>query len=225
MLLSSLKPPVSKTQQQGYRATITANGVLSTALLALVLLETFLVTHYRGLYMQHRYGDGAGSSSLDRGHATQPQTQQTQVATPPSLLHLLTQESIRSRLDALERRSSAPADASNSSGGYLLSTKFAPLRITVCTHRMPTHFAPCLHPPGVDILYAEEVMYPAHKVRLPGFVNDDDRKRWLDVVHTRGLVEKEDGKHIGMHLSGQNFVFRNTRYEENPYPDNWCAAG
>jgi hypothetical protein len=51
-------------------------------------------------------------------------------------------------------------------GEALHSAKFAPMRVSACTERMPKHWAPCINITGVGILYAEEVIYPPHKVLL-----------------------------------------------------------
>lgn len=74
---------------------------------------------------------------------------------PPSLISLQSNAHYKQRAEAWER---------GPEGEVLPSSKFAPWRISVCAEGMPKHWAPCIRIPHVDILYAEEVVYPVHKV-------------------------------------------------------------
>ena len=50
------------------------------------------------------------------------------------------------------------------------------------------------------------------QVRLPGFNSEAVRRMWLEEAARRGLGPQPGGEHIGMHLSGQNFILRNVRW-------------
>lgn len=55
------------------------------------------------------------------------------------------------------------------------------------------------------------MLYPAHKVRIPGFLHKEHQEEWVRVIGTRALPLKEDRTYVPLHLSGQSFVFRNVR--------------
>mmetsp|Transcript_5328 Transcript_5328/g.11644 ORF Transcript_5328/g.11644 Transcript_5328/m.11644 type:complete len:538 (-) Transcript_5328:389-2002(-) len=207
---------------------LNASSVVSAVLLIVVLLQTILVSNYRRQLLELRASQPVDHTehSADLLGARNKLLQQiSQPSSPPpsegvtlplrnGLPNLLTDGFRSWRIDQLER---AP------NGSYLRSTKFAPLRISVCTHRMPKHWAPCIKHEGVDIEYAEEVVYPAHKVRIPGFLSERLRRMWIEVLQRRGVTvgEGADSEYVPLQLTGQNFVFRNTRYTNNPWPDNW----
>lgn len=177
------------------RSGCSFSSLVTGALLVVVALETWLVSHYHHLYIQaltssDSIADGFATATDDahglvRGrqtrfmggdaHATERGLAQSQrhssqlrgggaggsasvgntaaaaQGQPPHaqvLQHLLTHEQYRQVLDRLER---AP------DGSPLRSSKFAPLRVSACTHRMPRHWAPCINITGVDVEYAEEV--------------------------------------------------------------------
>jgi hypothetical protein len=100
---------------------------------------------------------------------------------------------------------------------------------------MPPYWAPCLKAQvqqrGVCVIEAEEVIYPDVQILLPGFVSAEQKKQWLAQEWMSNSyrflhiprVDDHTGEYVlTLSSRGQNWVFCNTRYTDDPYPDNWA---
>jgi hypothetical protein len=80
---------------------------------------------------------------------------------------------------------------------------------------------------------AEEVVYPDVQLLLPGFISVQQREAWLaqdwllkNSLRYLHIPRKDDltAEYVMVLSSkGQNWVFCNTRYTDDPFPDEWAA--
>ena len=171
-------------QQHSSRGACTLSSLVSVGLLGVIFIETLIASNYRSKYLSllgsgsGARGPGAGgpggagtpsppppqqepqqsqpagtSRALAAGAATGTPSSITPTAsslplTPRGLVSLMSNETFRQRNAAL---------LLGQDGRPLRSSKWAPLRISVCTEGMLQHWAPCIRLPGLHVAYAEEV--------------------------------------------------------------------
>lgn len=108
-------------------------------------------------------------------------------------------------------------------GEKLRSMKFSPWRVSSCAKGMPHYWAPCINITGVETLYAEEVVYPPHKVCLyvrtrpscwdPVIVSKMNHDGWSHLVYSYNFSQygdwcKEHSKSLqAFSLQGPQNVF------------------
>ena len=105
------------------------------------------------------------------------------------------------------------------------SDKWRPLLVSSC-EGLHSRSAPCLqeHQNGSNIIGAQEVIYMPFTLKLPSFINESQRKEWINatkVSNFRAILE--DSKDFAVYSTqyGQNLVFKNTGYFGNPKADIW----
>ncbi len=110
-----------------------------------------------------------------------------------------------------ESKSYTHADFLPASEEYSLvrSTAWVPLSLSECTSGMPAHYAPCVAQRlDQNVVYVEELLYPAFKIRQPYFTSNAYKERWGDIamgIKERGVLQN-DGWLVYKGQSGQNFV-------------------
>ncbi|KAK0501601.1 hypothetical protein EDD18DRAFT_1347681 [Armillaria luteobubalina] len=111
------------------------------------------------------------------------------------------------------------------------STPWSPFSLNNCTFGLPPYYAPCVAQRlPKQVLYAEELIYPAFEIRQPYFATLDHRAQWRRAVASisdRGVLQPNNWiAYKGQ--SGQNFVFENVTYLSPKTYDRWaddaCAA-
>jgi len=81
-----------------------------------------------------------------------------------------------------------------------------------CSHLTPSWFAPCVaaRSPLKEHMYAEELVYPDFMLSLPYFVDDDQKRLWLDGIKglDRATYERNEWGEYMTYKSkhGQNYV-------------------
>ena len=118
------------------------------------------------------------------------------------------------------------------------SGQWSPYIVGECQPSMPKYWAPCLanaaRAKGVCVLKAEELIYPDVQFLLPGFVSAEQREAWLaqDWITKNSLrylhIPRQDDHTaeyvVVLSSKGQNWVFCNTRYTDDPFPDEWAPT-
>ncbi|UIZ25125.1 hypothetical protein KXD40_007081 [Peronospora effusa] len=101
---------------------------------------------------------------------------------------------------------------------------WAPAIIDKCMHGMEKGAAPCIKEANsMNIVEAQELMYPAFRLKLPTFINTTMRTMWLSKgLHLDRMRVSEDQSWADYPIfRGQNMVFLNAVYRGNPPPDFW----
>ncbi|KAG7390438.1 hypothetical protein PHYPSEUDO_007961 [Phytophthora pseudosyringae] len=105
---------------------------------------------------------------------------------------------------------------------------WAPVIVTTCMHGMDGRTAPCIKEAGrTNMIEAQELMYPAFRLKLPTFVNAEMKTKWLSQgLHVDRMRVSEDQLWAEYPtFQGQNMVFSNAVYRGNPPPDIWSENG
>ncbi|KAK0466925.1 uncharacterized protein EV420DRAFT_1260273 [Desarmillaria tabescens] len=109
----------------------------------------------------------------------------------------------------------------------LPSAAWTPLSLSTCTFGMPAHYAPCVMKRlPKDVVYAEELLYPAFEIRQPYFATEEHEERWKYMVV--GIKERavlqDNGWVVYKGQSGQNFVFNSVSFKHSVDGyDRWTA--
>ncbi|PBK99769.1 hypothetical protein ARMGADRAFT_918272 [Armillaria gallica] len=105
------------------------------------------------------------------------------------------------------------------------STPWAPFSLSNCTFGLPPYYAPCVAQRlPKQVLYAEELLYPAFEIRQPYFATLDHRAQWRRAVASisdRGVLQPNNWV-VYKGQSGQNFVFENVTYLSPKLYDRWA---
>ena len=115
--------------------------------------------------------------------------------------------------------------------GDCQSQQWAPYVVDRCEPGVGAHFAPCVAiqaaQRGISVSKAEELLYPDAELLLPGFINEMQRFDWLkqeEIVNSPRLKWSNLSADLTMEYvilmggNGQNWVFRNARYTDDPFP-------
>ncbi|EEY64483.1 uncharacterized protein PITG_15708 [Phytophthora infestans T30-4] len=90
--------------------------------------------------------------------------------------------------------------------------QWAPLIVSKCMHGMDKRAAPCIQEANrTNIVEAQELLYPAFRLKLPSFANTTMKAKWLSQEYPT--------------FQGQNLVFSNASYRGDPPPDIWSDTG
>ncbi len=96
------------------------------------------------------------------------------------------------------------------------STPWAPFSLSNCTFGLPPYYAPCVAQRlPKQVLYAEELLYPAFEIRQPYFATLDHRAQWRRAVASisdRGVLQPNNWV-VYKGQSGQNFVRRSCFFQ------------
>jgi hypothetical protein len=111
------------------------------------------------------------------------------------------------------------------------SRPWAPYVVQKCEPGVPPYFAPCLALQAVErglcVVSAEELVYPDAELLLPGFLKPEQRSLWLsqrEVANSPRLKwidlasDKAQEYLVLTGGHGQNWVFCNARYTDDPNP-------
>ncbi|GFR42150.1 hypothetical protein Agub_g3002 [Astrephomene gubernaculifera] len=113
----------------------------------------------------------------------------------------------------------------------LPSDAWRPTILTSCPALFYNESAPCRI--NTNIVYAEELIYPDFRIRLPGVVSEEQRQMYLLFLHEYRNDWKRgraiDGYGYFLNQRGQNLVYANVSYAGRPYPGRWaedaCMSG
>ncbi|KAG7445099.1 uncharacterized protein BT62DRAFT_951443 [Guyanagaster necrorhizus] len=104
------------------------------------------------------------------------------------------------------------------------SAYWAPFSLSNCTFGLPPYYAPCVAQRlPKQVLYAEELLYPAFEIRQPYFATSEHRAQWRKAamsIKERGVLQANDWL-VYKGQSGQNFVFENVTYLSPKSYDRW----
>ncbi|ETL25559.1 hypothetical protein L917_04360, partial [Phytophthora nicotianae] len=106
--------------------------------------------------------------------------------------------------------------------------QWAPMIVSKCMHGMDKRAAPCIKEANrTNIVEAQELMYPAFRLKLPNFVNADVKAKWLSQgLHVDRMRVSEDQLWADYPtFQGQNMVFSDAVYRGDPPPDIWSENG
>ncbi|GIL74688.1 hypothetical protein Vretimale_2323 [Volvox reticuliferus] len=105
----------------------------------------------------------------------------------------------------------------------LPSDAWRPLVLATCFPGLHNESAPCRRIP--NLVYGEELLYQDFRIRLPYFVNDEQKQIYLTVLHHYRDVWRR-GRVIGdyayfLNQRGQNLIYINVAYAGKPVPGVW----
>ncbi|GMF14441.1 unnamed protein product [Phytophthora fragariaefolia] len=106
--------------------------------------------------------------------------------------------------------------------------RWAPVIVSECVHGMDARAAPCIKEANqANIVEAQELLYPAFRLKLPNFTNATMQKKWLSGgLHVDRMRISEDLQWAEYPtFQGQNLVFSNAVYRGDPPPDIWSDKG
>ncbi|GIL48309.1 hypothetical protein Vafri_4586 [Volvox africanus] len=104
------------------------------------------------------------------------------------------------------------------------SDAWRPLVLTTCFPGLHNESAPCRRIP--NLIYGEELLYQDFRIRLPYFVNDEQREIYLNVLNNYRDVWRR-GRVVGdyayfLNQRGQNLIYINVTYAGRPAPGIWA---
>jgi len=102
------------------------------------------------------------------------------------------------------------------------SDAWRPLVLTECVEGMPPEFAPCLKRTFPNLVYAEELLYPDFRIRLPGVLRPDHKATFLRLIEKRDKVNVQSDWAYMTGQSGQNLIFANSTYSGTPRASTWA---
>ncbi|GMF29807.1 unnamed protein product [Phytophthora lilii] len=110
--------------------------------------------------------------------------------------------------------------------------QWAPVIVSKCLHGMDKSTAPCVkESQPSNIVEAQELLYPAFRLRLPHFASSVMQDQWLaQGLHLGRMRVSEDKEWADYPATqGQNMVFENAVFRGDPPPDVWsdksCMGG
>ncbi|KAL7678516.1 putative glycosyltransferase 61 [Plasmopara halstedii] len=102
--------------------------------------------------------------------------------------------------------------------------QWAPIILSKCMHGMDKQAAPCLKEANrFNIIEAQELIYPAFRLKLPTFVHSSMKTMWITHcrLDNRWRILTD---HLWANFAvfrGQNIIFSNAAYRGDPPPDIW----
>ncbi|EFJ46647.1 hypothetical protein VOLCADRAFT_92820 [Volvox carteri f. nagariensis] len=104
------------------------------------------------------------------------------------------------------------------------SDVWRPLLLTTCFPSLHHESAPCRRVP--NLVYGEELLYQDFRIRLPHFVNAEQKRIYLKVLHHYRHIWLR-GRVIGdyayfLNQRGQNLIYSNVMYVGKPVPGMWA---
>ncbi|KAE8881005.1 hypothetical protein PF005_g14611 [Phytophthora fragariae] len=105
---------------------------------------------------------------------------------------------------------------------------WAPVIVSECVHGMDGRAAPCIKEADkTNLVEAQELMYPAFRLKLPTFTDATMQSKWLSGgLHVDRMRISEDLQWAKYPtFQGQNMVFANAMYRGDPPPDIWSDKG
>ncbi|KAJ8571997.1 hypothetical protein ON010_g4835 [Phytophthora cinnamomi] len=105
---------------------------------------------------------------------------------------------------------------------------WAPVIQSECVHGMDGRAAPCIKEANkTNLVEAQELLYPAFRLKLPSFTNGPMQSKWLSGgFHVARMRISEDLQWAEYPtFQGQNMVFSNAVYRGDPPPDIWSDKG
>ncbi|KAL3659723.1 hypothetical protein V7S43_015397 [Phytophthora oleae] len=119
----------------------------------------------------------------------------------------------------------SPLDDLSRSDSY---ERWAPVIVTKCMHGMDGRSAPCIKEADrTNLVEAQELLYPAFRLKLPTFSNAQMKAKWLSQgLHVERMRVSEDQLWAEYPpFQGQNMVFSHALYRGDPPPDIWSENG
>ncbi|KAF4317978.1 hypothetical protein JM18_007270 [Phytophthora kernoviae] len=102
--------------------------------------------------------------------------------------------------------------------------QWVPLIMSKCMHGMDKLAAPCIkEAQTTNLVEAQELLYPAFRLRLPHFSSTVMQDKWLSQgLHLERMRVSEDKEWAYYPaFQGQNMVFKNAVFRGDPPPDVW----
>ncbi|KAL7678582.1 putative glycosyltransferase 61 [Plasmopara halstedii] len=106
--------------------------------------------------------------------------------------------------------------------------QWAPMILSKCMHGMDKQAAPCIKEANPsNIIEAQELIYPAFRLKLPTFTNSSMKAMWLSEGSRNDWWRVTDDQSWAEFavFHGQNIIFSNAAYRGDPPADVWSPHG